>query len=283
MERGKNINAAIAQWGKHPVLKHTLWLILAAWVYTLTFIFNNYWSRYASYSSVTVSFQKALSAKQALFANVAGDSAALLPLLQQRQPQPAWLSQAQKPLDIFLYPANRPLAAPVFWSTGAVLPAPSHVDTLATGSFVRYGNGAYEFLKQRVIIGNKAFIIIGLIQLEESFFIENAKLRRFFPGFSGLNNKMALVDTATAYPLKAHTGGTLCFFQPLVPQPIYVVNVASTIVECLALFLVVVFVTRFSNAAFRQYKTPLWGLLAFTGCLLLLRFSLLQFGVPVKL
>jgi len=283
LERSKNINAAIAGLGKHPILKHSLWLVVAAWVYTLTFIFNNYWSQYASYKSVTVSFQQAITKKEGLFAGIANDTAAVRQLLTTNDGAPQWLNEARNPVDLFLYNGALPLTTPLFWSTSAVLPLPNDVLGLPTGSFVRYGNGAYEFLKKEVTIGGKPLVLVGLIQLQESFFIENAKLKRFFPGFSGLDGKMALVDSITAYPLRGTTGKTLCYLKPLVPQPIYVVNIASVVVECLVLFFLVIFVTRFCNAVVKHRRNGFLGLLSFGGWVLLLRFALLRFGVPINI
>ena len=125
---------------KNSILKHWFWLLLAAWVYTLTFVFNHYWSKYASYKSVSQSFQKLVAEKEKAFADWAEDTA-LVHQLASGQVDNALLSEVQQnPFSVFIY-ARGNGSDPKFWSTNAVLPGKSDVLWGVSGSFKKYGNG----------------------------------------------------------------------------------------------------------------------------------------------
>ena len=132
------------------VRKHLVWLLIAAWVYTFTFIFNNYWSKYASYRSVTSSFQKSVTEREQRFAEWATDTT-LLKELTKGVRSPNRLRKIQElPFHVFVFSDNDNSDVPLFWSTNAVLPDPYHVAFYPSGSFVKYGNGQYELLKRKI-------------------------------------------------------------------------------------------------------------------------------------
>ena len=287
MERSKTFNAAIEGANYHPLLKQTLWLILAAWVYTLSFVFNNYWSQYASYKSVTASFQKDVKRREKAFNNFVADTTELSKLAQHRYNENSLKSTERQPVQIFLYRATAATSPPAFWSTNAVLPLPEHVSTLPTGSLVQYGNGTYEFLKRTFGTGKQQIIVIGLIQLHESFFIENAKLKSHFPGFNGLGDKMELTQNTGPYTILGETGKPICWLKPLaiVPQPAVLFNWPTFIVEILATCFLVLFITRFSHALlwYNHGKHQWVGFVFFICALLLLRFGIGYFNTPINL
>ena len=111
---------------KHFVRKHLVWLIIAAWVYTFTFIFNNYWSKYASYESVTKSFQKAVTGREKSFDLWLTDTSFVKQLTAGVQ-STALLNRVKRlPFHVFIFQAGDTTDVPLFWSTNAVLPDPYH-------------------------------------------------------------------------------------------------------------------------------------------------------------
>jgi hypothetical protein len=110
-------------------------------VYTFTFIFNNYWSKYASYESVTKSFQKAVTGREKSFDLWLTDSSFVKQLTGGVQSTGILNKVKKLPFHVFVFPAGDTTDVPLFWSTNAVLPDPYHVSFYPSGSFVRYGNG----------------------------------------------------------------------------------------------------------------------------------------------
>lgn len=251
-------------------------------MYTLTFVFNNYWSKYASYSSVTNSFQEAVTQKEESFADWVSDSTKLKKIASGKA-TPSLLEEAQeRPFKFFIYKSGEVNKGPIFWSTNEVLPDPYHVSFYRSGSFVKYGSGQYELLKRTISIDSNTLIVVGLIQLHTEFFIENGSLQKEYPGFSGLDGKMLITTNPTPYSIEGERGRTLMYFLPQVPEPIYVFNRASFIVECVASLFLCLFVSKFSSALIRQKKV-MAGLLFFAVCFLLLRLAVLRYSFPINL
>ncbi|CAN5682391.1 HAMP domain-containing sensor histidine kinase [soil metagenome] len=266
---------------KYLVRKHLVWLIIAAWVYTFTFIFNNYWSKYASYESVTKSFQKSVTERERGFNEWVGDSAEINQLVDSNESEALLIKLKSLPFHVFLFTASDTTEVPVFWSTNAVLPDPYHVSFYPSGSFVKYGNGQYELLKRNVRVRNRSYILVGLLQLHEEFFIENGSLRKEYPGFRGLGGKMELSASVTEYPIKGENGKPIVYFSPQVKEPIYIFNWASFLVECFASIFLVIFISKLSQDIIQ--KKLLTGLVFFAGLLLLLRWAVGKYGIPIAL
>ena len=264
---------------KRLVRKHLVWLLIAAWVYTFTFIFNNYWSKYASYRSVTTSFQKSVTEREHRFAEWVTDTS----LLQELTHGVKSISRLEKiqnlPFHLFVFSDTDTSEVPLFWSTNAVLPDPYHVTFYPSGSFVKYGNGQYELLKRKIKLATGPIVVVGLIQLHEEFFIQNLTFRNDYPGFPGLGDKMRLTVTPTEYPIYGEHEKPIVYFQPLVKEPIYVFNWASFAVEVVASIFLFIFISKISFELIR--KQVLAGLLFFIAVILLLRWSVLKYGIPI--
>lgn len=266
---------------KSLVRKHLIWLLLAAWVYTFTFIFNNYWSKYASFKSVTTSFQKSVSSREARFAQWVKDTS-LVKELANGVKNPGIFKKLQKlPFHVFVFKDDYVTEAPLFWSTNEVLPDPYHVSFYPSGSFVKYGSGQYEFLKRKVNLNTGPVVVVGLLQLHVEFFIESGILKNEYRGFPGLGGKMELTSKETNYPIMGENGKPIVYFQPLVKEPIYISNWFSFIIECLASIFLFVYITKISFDLIK--KRIVAGVLFFLSILFLLRWLILEHGIPINL
>lgn len=267
---------------KNLVIKQWWWLIVAAWIYTFTFVFNHYWSKYASYESVTASFQKKLTQKEAEFDKWAADSSLISQLAEGDYTANQLLRLQQLPFQVFIYQAQQKTGSPVFWSTNAVLPSASNVALLTSGSFVRYGNGQYELLKRTVTTSKGKLLVIGLVLLHQEFFIENESLRKEYPDFPGLEGKMVFTSSPTKFPIIGEQKQVLAYFKPNVPQPLFIFNSVSIALEWLVFLLLCIFITRFATSLMDVNKV--WkGLLFFGLSVALLRWMVLEFGLPLDL
>lgn len=259
--------------------RHFVWLIIAAWVYTFTFIFNNYWSKYASYGSVTKSFQASVTKRENAFQNWVKDTAMLQELSNGIKSAKSLKQTKDLPFFTFLYNTNDTSDVPVFWSTNAVIPDAYHVSFYPSGTYIKLGNGQYELLKRQVILNKTEYTVIALIQLHEEFFIQNGNLRREYPGFAGLGDKMELTIDPTIYPIKGENNKAIVYFHPLVKEPIYIFNWLSFIIQSLATALLIIFITKWVDELIK--RNFLLGLLTFAGIFITLRITVAQFGFPV--
>lgn len=265
---------------KGLVRKHLVWLLIAAWVYTFTFIFNNYWSKYASYRSVVKAFQKSLTERERRFSEWVADTSQLEELSRGIKSVKR-LEQIKKlPFYVFVYPDNDSSEIPYFWSTNEVLPDPYHLAFYPSGSYVKFGSGQYELLKRRVKLKNETVVVAGMIKLHEQFFIRNLTFHNDYPEFPGLGDKMQLLVTPTAYPIYGENKKTIAYFQPLVKEPIYIFNKASFIVQILASIFLFIFISKISYELIS--KRVEYGLAFFILALLVLRWTVFKYGIPIN-
>ncbi|MDA3613924.1 sensor histidine kinase [Polluticaenibacter yanchengensis] len=278
---------------RKSIKTHFWWLLIASWVYTLTFVFNNYWSKYASYDSVTESFQKALDNKIKNFNEWSSSPENLKPFFQNNYTLNDLQKLRDAPFDILIYKEfnennsalennidNKEEVLPVFWSTNEVFFDESYLNNL--NNLLTYGNGSYHVLKKNYTIDNNSYIVIGLIKIQTKYFIENENLTTHFPGFEGLKNKLEIVDTPTNYVVYDEARQPLFYFKPLVAEPIYVFNILSFIIEIITTLLIFVFITRVFNSLLNTGK--LWiGIIALIIGFATISICVLYLNFPINL
>lgn len=278
---------------RKSIKTHFWWLLIASWVYTLTFVFNNYWSKYASYESVTESFQKSLDNKIKSFNNWGVSLENVTPFCTNSYSLDELDAIKKEPFEILIYKEfnendtdfgsnidNKEEVLPIFWSTNEVFFDESYLNN--QNNLLTYGNGSYHVLKKNYTINNSKYIVIGLIKIQTKYFIENENLTTHFPGFEGLKNKLEIVDTPTNYVIYDEARQPLFYFKPLVPEPIYVFNILSFIIEIITTLLIFVFITRVFNSLLNIGK--LWvGLLALLIGFGIISYCVLNLNFPINL
>lgn len=254
----------------------------AAWVYTLSVIIDNYWSKYSSYESVTHAYQNALQKKEAAFFS----------FLETGKPQLAAIAAekhtaedikriANQPFLLFLYYSSSEQQAPFFWSSNQVVPTPAMVKQAQSGTLYKYGNGHYEILRKTIDLNGVKVEAVGLILLHRQYFIDNARLQKGFPGFNSLEGRMLFSANPTPYLIRNVKGERLFFLQPAIGTPFKFFSWVSFLVQLVATLLLIFLVSRLASVFMRGSK-PAKGLVFFIGGFLLLWVLIRQFGFPIN-
>ena len=266
---------------KKRLLSNLIWLIAAAWVYTFTFIFNNYWSRYASYSSVTTAFETALNKKETAFNSFTADTALLYRLHANSFSRQDLDAATNQPFFLYLFENDGNGFVLQFWNTNSIIPSPTDVPYNATNTVTQIGKGHYQLISKTVVLRNIPVSVVALIPIRQEFFITNERLAAEYPGFPELDKQVRISRQVTPYGIKNAAGKNLFYFEAVHAQSIPVFNWPSFLVQALATVLLLLFISHVARSVV-VYGKLYAGLVIMTGGLLLLRWMILRYSVPMN-
>jgi two-component system nitrogen regulation sensor histidine kinase NtrY len=168
---------------KRLLYLHGYLLIAAAWLFTLSFIFSNYWTYSASLNGVKKSIETRLHEQETDFQEWLSDSAAVLMLYNGEAPEGYIEEAASKEYGIYLYEVNAWQEYQLkFWNNQRVAPESNR---LFWGDSTRLRNlpsGQFVMVQKPLKIGGRRILAVALLQIREEYFIENDYLKKGFIG-----------------------------------------------------------------------------------------------------
>ncbi len=256
---------------KKAAYKNGYLLITAAWLYTLSFLFVNYWSYTSSPERVRQVLEEQIARHETFFQNTVADTLLLQQLLPEK-PTPAKTRIQQAGTGLFIYEINSAgRYTLVYWNTNLMQPETATLQQ-PDGSLVTYQNGYFELLKQTVQLRGRSYLVAGLVPLHWNYFAELKYLKSAFDGFPEIDEQYG-ISTSQGVAFITNGKGAILFYlvkkeQAEVKAP----NLFFVILRILAVVFLVVFVysVAFSLAdAGRFYQ----ALFLFGGVLFLLRMA----------
>lgn len=160
--------------------KHGYLIITAAWLYTISFLFTNYFATDASTGKVADILSNYLTEKENRFNAVTKDTAFLRDIAGND------ISEKRKDIDeksfgLFIYAIND-LGNPieVYWNSN--LMSVPDIDLKRKDGFyaVKYKNGYFELLKKTVVFDGNQHIIAGLIPVYWDYSVETKDVQKEF-------------------------------------------------------------------------------------------------------
>ena len=91
------------------VYKHGYLIITAAWLYTISFIFTNYWSYYSSPDKVKSKLEQRIHAEEKKINELSEDTALIKKLIRQSSPETNREIQAES-FGVFIYKVHPSIA-----------------------------------------------------------------------------------------------------------------------------------------------------------------------------
>lgn len=238
---------------QHSAYRHGYLFITAAWLYTLSFLFTNYFSINSSAEKVAKALQQYITEQEDDFKKLVKDTFVVNQLLTEK-PSEFKRTLLSKPYGIFSYAVNdRKNNVPVFWNTSKM-----DIDSLslkrADGQFPVIGsNGYFELIKQTVESDGKKYILAGMIPIYWVYRIEVTNVKN---GFVTSDNfeKNYYLSTAAKGVLLQNKDGTGLFYvvkkeQASLDQP----GTTSILLRVAAIILLMVFVNSLAVDLVKQY------------------------------
>ena len=170
-------------------------LIAALWLYTISFIFINYWSYHASPNKVKNILEDRLEQKNSQYESLIADTALMYHLIADSLPVH---NPVDNELGIFIYATHHEEQGPVYWNNNQLYIQTPDLQRKSGTYFITNRNGNFELIKTVLPIRGKSYTIYGMVPVIWSFFIENKYLQTRFAGFEGLEEQYEISrDTLT--------------------------------------------------------------------------------------
>lgn len=228
-------------------------LIGAAWLFTLAFIFSNYWSYTSSPHGITKSLEKYIWQNERDFDSFLRDTSFLDRILNKSEDEAEVKEITQREYNFFLYdePAEGAYRL-LFWNTQSVLPNANLLQKEQSGYIASLSNGQYEVIRKRISYRNQSLIAVFLLPIRSQYVLESEYLKNRFVNHSSIEDHYALVFTPTRYPVQSIEGKVLFYLQPKSLDEHFGNNWITLLLKISASLLLLFFLHNVANAVSKE-------------------------------
>lgn len=265
-------------------IRHGYLLIVAAWLFTFSFLFSNYWSYYSSPMGVKRSLEKSISQRETSFEKIIKDQFLLNHLFSRNYNEKEIKSLDTKDFYVFAYDSSEAGRWLVFWSTNMVMPEEWQVPLVDGNRFVKLKNGYYEVLCRRVFspeAGHERFMV-GVIPVMMEYSFSNNYLVNHFYDKPALGREYSINVKAPGIPVL--NGQDLILFylnydRTMDTKP---PNLLSVILRVMGCICVLIFINLFAATLARQ-RSALNGFLFLAAVVIIFRLLSYLYPFPFNL
>lgn len=194
------------------IFKNGYLLIGAAWLFTFSFIFSNYWSYSSSPNGVKKSLEKYIYSNERSFQAFLADTTLIGKIISGNEPEADVKALASKDYKIFLY--ERKVGDQyelLFWNTQSVFPGRELLDKGEDPYLESLSNGQYEVIKKSVFLHERHIVALYLLPIRRQYVLESEYLRNGFVINSNIESNYTVETNPTAYPIKNSYGDILFY------------------------------------------------------------------------
>ncbi len=259
---------------KQAAYKHGYLIITAAWLYTISFIFINYWSYHSSPEKVKSKLEEHLHRQEAKFNKMVLDTGMLYALVNQ---SPELKTSLSGDIGVFIYHRESP--EPVFWSTNQMYINREELNLLPGSYFVENQNGDFEMIRSDIQLRGREYQVYAMLPIRWSYFMENKYLHTAFAGYSRIQEQYEISEDADALPVNNLSGEEL-FRIKLKPGKSFISYDAVTVLlRVIAIIFLLIFLQSIAQefVAVYHFRT---GYVFLLGSVLFLRMVAYRFSFP---
>lgn len=231
---------------KKAVYKHGYIIITAAWLYTISFLFTNYFSYSSSTPKVAAALEKYIAEQEDRFETLVSDTVTMRSLVSN-QPAGIKLKLQQEVFGIFAYRFNYGLATQQYWNNSIMSVSAADVIRPDGHYFVTYPYGSFDYIKRTIQLGNNRYFFACLIPIHWTFFLQRDSLKPGFQNFPELEGKYVITTDPGATIIRNPQGMDLFRIKSLQnvnnDQP----GTFSTLLRVLAVILLIVFINSIAT------------------------------------
>lgn len=219
--------------------KYGYLLITAAWLYTLSFIFTNYWSYHASPERVKETLQERIHQQEQVISGLMRDTAKLFHLLQQDSAILLEENRTER-FGFFIY---KQAATPhlVYWNTNKMYLPAEQVTGLPGEHFMVNPNGSFIVIKEESVVRNKKYYLLAIIPVRWSYFIQNKYFHTDFADYPGLDDQYEISDDKAALPVLSSSNTALFRIQLKEGKAFIAYDAVTIIVRVIAIIFLLIF------------------------------------------
>ncbi len=258
-------------------------LVAAAWVLTISFIIDNYWSGIATTNTVQKTIQKDIIKTQKNITKFYKDSILINKLIKGQYNQEQLQSVVDKKFFIFIYRRlqyNQKQL--IFWNTQVIEPDEAILYQPDGTSFQKLINGWYIINKIRYRDKNGMdYQIVTLKPVKWNYYVENKYLHNAFSAIDKIEDSYTISKKPTNLKIKDGDGNVIFYLEKLNENTIPHNNAFSLWLKILAGILVLSFVHKL--AKFYVTKNGFWtGFAILLACIISLRTCSYFLPIPLN-
>ncbi len=264
---------------KRFLYKNIYLLVVAAWLITISFVVDNYWSVNASLSTVQKELSNYIHNQENDFVKLVNDSATINKIGKGVFTEEYLLHITRKKYFVFFYSTDSTFhESLICWNTQQVLPYPSLLYEKRDKGFVKLQNGYYVWNRYNF----KDIKALALIPVKWDYIIENENLQNDFANDKSITQTYDIAPGADkAVAIKSINGKDLFYIHEKSINSIYKNNPVAVALQIGALLLILLFVQW--CATFFALRGPLWkALLLLLATILLVRIMGYYFKLPLN-
>ncbi|MGN6437960.1 MAG: sensor histidine kinase [Agriterribacter sp.] len=258
-------------------------LIGAAWLFTLSFIFSNYWSYTSSPGGVKKALEKYIQSNEENFDLFLRDTVLLGRLISKQESEDEVKQIVQKDYKVFLYQKLEDGSYNLlFWNTQAIMPDENLVQQEERRKITSLSNGQYEVIRKEVLVQGKNIVALYLLPVRRQYVLESEYLRNGFVNHANIERNYSMVFSPTAFPVKSVSGTTLFYLQPKSAANLHSNDWVTVLLRILGSLLALFFLHNVA-VGISKIKGPIWGVAFMVVLLVGLRALSYYFPIPANL
>lgn len=264
---------------RQSAYKHGYLLITAAWLYTISFIFINYWSYNSSPQKVKSKLEQRIASNELRFQQISQDSNLLTQLLADTLTK-AKSQLMHETLGFFVYKtSNGQDPNMVYWNNNAMYVNGYDLKKPDGAYYQKLQNGEFELLIKRVQLPKQTLLLVGMVPIRWDYFIENKYLQTRFDGFKDLSKQYEVSISSTAIPILNASGTELFRIQLIEGKSFIAYDAITLVLRTLAIILLFLFMHAIAEDLVKL--RGFWkGFLLLFGTVFLLRILSYQVSFP---
>ena len=252
-------------------------LVAAAWLVTISFIIDNYWSANSSPAAVQQTIATYIQNQENDFDAIVADTALINRIAYKNFDEKLLKQLSAKKYFLFVYNKNDlNLYSLLFWGTQVIEPDGLMLTLQSKSGFMQLANGYYVWRKQQV----GTLTVLALIPVKWNYSITNEYLKNSFVTSEGLENNFSISDAETGYAVKSKEGNFLFSLQQKTIRKVQQNNITAAIFRTAASILVLLFLqvlaTNFVQRNFYR------GIFFLAAVLVLLRLVSYYLPIPIN-
>lgn len=183
-------------------------LVIAAWLVTLSFITDNYWSVNASVGGAQKKISAHLHKQEKDFGALVKDTAVVNRLAKNNYNADQLKPYLSKNYFFFIYPAFEPWQRSVlFWNTQTIQPDSAIINNAGLCGFVQLANGYYVWHRQSV----GGYLCVALMPVKWKFSVPESNLDEEFAAGGDIARNYDITDIKTSKAVQALDGTQLFY------------------------------------------------------------------------
>ena len=229
-------------------------LLASAWLFTISFIIDNYWSGTSTINAVQKRIQKNIQVYQKKSKAFTNNIVLINKIINRSYDDKELDEFVNKDYFVFIYritPFDQP--QPIFWNSQIILPDSTVLDKPDGNYFQKLVNGWYVVSKKSYENSNGLlYEIVSLIPVKWNYYVVNKYLVNSFVAINNIQDEYEISAKPTNIVIKDINGENLFYLSQLKVNIVNHDNVVSIWLRILAGVLILFFIQKFARFYFEK-------------------------------